>query len=167
MNVQQSTTSTAAVARRGPASQAVGRTVRVLCVEANQAIGSIFQLFLERAGYEVTLVEDCEHAWRLLMSRGADLLLTEYRMPLSTGPEFVGRVRAAGMRLPIILVLGSLESLEGWERKKLDVSGILLRPFTQEQLLSTVKTALTRRSGSKHSRGIRLGVDNKPGEEGL
>lgn len=132
--------------RRGP--------VRVLCAESNQAIGSVFQLFLERAGYEVTLAGDVEHALELLMAEGADLLMTEYRLPTSTGPELISRVRAAGLPLPIVLVIGSLEALGDKQFDQLDVSGILLRPFTQEQLLDVVKKALTRQPGSKRKRGL-------------
>jgi Response regulator receiver domain len=58
---------------------------------------------LLRDGYEVDAA-----AWVALQSRSYDLLITDNQMPGLSGAEFVRKLRAAQMTLPVIFASGGL-----------------------------------------------------------
>jgi two-component system chemotaxis sensor kinase CheA len=68
---------------------------------------------LEAAGFEVTTASDGEDALRLLRAQGADLVVSDVRMPRLDGLGLTRRIRqeARLSRVPVVLV-SSLDSEE-------------------------------------------------------
>ena len=96
---------------------------------------------LIRSAYQVDTAKDGEAGWEALQTRNYDLLITDNQMPKISGLELVTRLRSAGMTLPVILASGAMpEELNRlpW----LQLSATLLKPFTPNELLGTIKNIL-------------------------
>ena len=96
-------------------------------------------------GHEVREAPDRVSGLRLWRDEGADLVLADIAMPDMTGFEVITTLRAKGATVPIIAILSSLiVSDVGLVReiKALDAVHLLAKPFTCEQLMDAVASAL-------------------------
>lgn len=121
-----------------PASAQARPTHRILVVDDDIGIRQSNAEFLISCGYQVDAAEDGAAGWDALHASKYDLLITDNNMPKISGVELVKMVRSARMALPVILASGAMPPGE----LNLQLSGTLLKPFTADQLLGTVKQAL-------------------------
>jgi CheY-like chemotaxis protein len=120
---------------------------RILMVEDDPDILRISAKVLIRDGYQVITAEDGLVGWKTLRANKFDLVITDHNMPKLTGLELVTKIRRANMTVPVILASGSLPTEELERHPWLQLAATLLKPFTNSQLLETVKSAL-RNAGS-------------------
>jgi len=69
-------------------------------------------------------------------------VITDHKMPKVTGVELLKKLRAARMDLPVILVTAALPREEFTRQPWLQPAATLLKPYTVEELLGTVKEVL-------------------------
>jgi len=69
-------------------------------------------------------------------------IVTDVRMPEMNGLELMRRVRAMGVRLPVIVMTGHGDVSLAVEAMKVGASDFLEKPFSDEDLLAAVKAAL-------------------------
>jgi len=118
--------------------------LRVLCAEDSSDLRECLHEVLNRAGYEVTAVENGEQAWDEVQSSGYDLLVTDHEMPQLTGAELALRIRTQGMSLPIIVITGSGSFYTPARCRFLDISAVLEKPFALSDLSEAVGRTLCR-----------------------
>ena len=97
---------------------------------------------LINSGYAVDVAEDGAIAWATLQRNNYDLLITDQNMPKVTGLELVKKMRAAHMALPVILATGAVPIDELNRHPGLQLAATLAKPYTNEQLLGTVREVL-------------------------
>jgi len=119
------------------------RSQRILVVEDEEAIRQIYSEALIRYGYQVDTVEDGEAGWNALNTAGLDansydLLITDNRMPKLSGVELIQKLRLAHVEVPVILSSWALPA----NANELHLAAILLKPFSPDQLLQTVRQVL-------------------------
>ncbi|MBC7714636.1 MAG: sigma-54-dependent Fis family transcriptional regulator [Rhizobacter sp.] len=100
--------------------------------------------FFKQRGYNVVTYEDARIALEEIENRKVtvDVVLSDFKLPVMTGVDFIKRIRKLNMVLPIILMTaeGSLEvSLEAIEAGAYD---FVLKPLHFPQLLISVQRAL-------------------------
>ena len=99
-------------------------------------------------------------AWQALSTDCYDLLVTAHDIPKLTGVELVRKLRAARMALPVVMATGTLPTEEFIRQPWLQPAAMLPKPYTAEEMLSTVKKAL--READSNPDGSRLSmVSNK------
>jgi len=81
--------------------------MRILIVDDDPAICAISARILVHSGYAVDVAPDGESAWDAVGVQRYDLILTDQNMPRLDGTGFIGRLRAAGLRIPVILMTGA------------------------------------------------------------
>jgi len=116
---------------------------RVLVVEDEPPLRAVLERILRSAGYHVAGAGSGEEALRLVAAsrEGFDLLVTDMVMPGMTGRELADRLRARQPGQSVLFMSGySPELLE--RRAGGDVGPLLLKPFTPEELLAHVRSAL-------------------------
>ena len=116
--------------------------VRILYVDDEPSLRRFGELVLLRSGFAVDTAADGEEAWEALRSREYDLLVTDNHMPNLTGLELIGKVGAAGLRLPIILASSIVNTLTKHDLPLFECGALLAKPFTPNQLVSAVHDLL-------------------------
>jgi two-component system chemotaxis response regulator CheY len=90
--------------------------------------------------------EDGAAGWEALQANHYDLLITDHDMPNVSGVELIGKVHAAHMALPVIMATGRFPEHELAQNPVLQLAGTLLKPFTLDTLLDTVRSVLRKAS---------------------
>jgi DNA-binding response OmpR family regulator len=114
----------------------------ILVVEDDVAIRRLNTAVLLRSGYAVDIAEDGAAAWEALNADNYDLIITDNSMPKVTGVELLKKLRAARLELPVIMATGTLPIQEFARYPWLQPAATLVKPYTIEALLDTVKKVL-------------------------
>ena len=125
-----------------PAPGRTNPTPRILVVEDDVVVRQLNAKVLAGSGYQVAAAEDGAAGWEALHANDFDLLITDHAMPRLTGLELVKKVRSARMPLPVILATGTLPEEEIERHPWLQLAATLLKPFSPDQLLETVRAVL-------------------------
>jgi len=116
----------------------------IYCVDDDTDILSLYQIILENAGHEVTLLSSGEEAFNAIYKRNPDLIILDEKMSDCSGMEICLRIRKdkALPYIPIIMVTG-VDSKEG-KIKSLEegIDDYILKPFDHEELLAKVMVML-------------------------
>ena len=117
--------------------------LRVLVVDDEEGIRTLLQLWLRRAGHEVTCV-DCGHeAAKLIRSCRFDLVLTDVVMPDGDGYELIAFVKKLQPAARIVAISGGGRYLAGADclkiAKGLGAHAVAMKPFTAEQVLTLIR----------------------------
>ena len=115
---------------------------RILVVEDDDFFRQLNARVLLRSGYEVDTAEDGAAAWQSLSADRYDLLITDNNMPKVSGVELLKQLRSARMALPVIMATGTLPEEEFTRFPWLRPAATLLKPYTGEEMLRTVKKVL-------------------------
>ncbi len=115
---------------------------RILVVEDDQCIRYLNTEVLSLCGYQVDGAEDGAIGWEALNAHTYDLMITDNSMPKMTGVELLAKLNAARMALPVIMATGSPPEEEFARQPWLRPAATLVKPYTVEQLLGTVKKVL-------------------------
>lgn len=109
--------------------------VVVLCVNVLQALG-----------YAVKGANRGEAAVELMRKEPFDLLVLDYKMPGMSGFEVFQQARALHPGMSVVLVTGHGTPEIINEANRLGFTGILLKPFTSDELRGTVEKVLADRA---------------------
>src|SRR5688572_11744260 len=93
--------------------EVVAAAGRVLVVDDEPSMRQMLSIALRRAGFDVTVVESGKHALAILESDGADVLVTDLRMPEMSGIELLEQSRRIDPSLSVIIMTayGSKETV--------------------------------------------------------
>lgn len=115
---------------------------RILVADDDRDLRQLNIEVLIRSGYETDAAEDGAAAWAALQVKAFDLLITDHNMPRLTGVELVKKLRSARLAVPVILATGTLLAAELDRNRNLQLEALLLKPFTTDELLRTVREVL-------------------------
>jgi DNA-binding NtrC family response regulator len=118
------------------------RLGRIMLVEDDPDLRGLSAEALVHEGYEVDFAENGIRAWKALHLKRYDLLITDNNMPRMTGLQLVGKLRSAGIELPVILASGTAPPEALLKDTTLRFSAVIPKPFTLDQLVQTVKRVL-------------------------
>jgi signal transduction histidine kinase len=116
----------------------------IYCVDDDVDILSLYQIILDNAGHEVSMLSSGEEALAAIYKRNPDLIILDEKMSDCSGMEICQRVRNDKSLpfIPIIMVTG-VDSKEG-KIKSLEegIDDYILKPFDHEELLAKVMVML-------------------------
>ena len=113
--------------------------VVVLCVNVLQALG-----------FAVKGANSGEVAVDILRKEPFDMMVVDYKMPGLTGFDVFAQARALHPDLAVVLVTGHGTSEVVNEANRLGFTAILLKPFTSDELRSTVEKVLGKLGQETH-----------------
>ena len=90
-----------------PASALPVPSLRLLVVDDEPDLCTLYELTLLREGYDVECAGSVEEGWALLQSRapgGYQLVITDMRLPDGTGLDLLRRMDEAGRREKAIII---------------------------------------------------------------
>lgn len=117
---------------------------RVLLLEDDPAIADTMLFALRREGLEVEHVSWLTEARQQLQLSPPDLALFDLGLPDGNGLDLCRELRAAGSRLPLIIVSARAEE---WDRVlglELGADDYLAKPFSPRELVARVRALLRR-----------------------
>ena len=123
---------------------ATAKRCRILVVEDDAAIAEEVRATLDQQNYVVDLALDGDTAVRKATRGAYDLLIMDRMLPNLDGLIVIERVRAAGLRVPV-LVLSALSGVDDRvQGLKAGGDDYLTKPFANAELLARVEALLRR-----------------------
>jgi DNA-binding response OmpR family regulator len=120
---------------------------RILVVDDDEDIRRLNVEALAGSGYKVDAAADGAAAWDALQFNHYHLLVTDYNMPKMSGVDLLLKLHTARMSLPVILVSGTIPTDRLKRHPWLQIDATLLKPYTPEELLATVRNVLCATNG--------------------
>jgi len=110
--------------------------MRILVVEDERITRASLARRLESWGHAVTAATDGEEAWTYFCASEFDLVITDWEMPVLTGPELIARIRASTQAAYVYIIMltsrnDKADIVGGIEAGADDYVG---KPFDREEL---------------------------------
>ena len=134
--------------------------MRILWVEDDPRLGPMIARALNEDGVDLTLVEGGTEGAERALSETWDLVMLDRRLPGLDGLSIVGKIRAAGSDVPIILLTAMSDVDDRVIGLTSGADDYLVKPFAYAELLARVRL-LTARSAARRTGSMRadLAVD--------
>jgi putative nucleotidyltransferase with HDIG domain len=115
---------------------------RILVVDDELPIAELCHRLLTKNGYAVRTASNGHDAMDLLRSDHYDLLITDIRMKGMSGLELIAAAKKLNESLAIVVITGHGTITTAIESLKLGSLGFVIKPFTQEELYTSIHHAM-------------------------
>jgi len=122
-------------------TQATGK--RILLADDDASIRLVLSQALAREGYQVRACGNASTLWKWVKDGEGDLILTDVMMPDENIFEVLPRIRLERPRLPVIVMSAQNTLLTAVAAAEHGAFEYLPKPFDLDELLATVKRALS------------------------
>jgi DNA-binding response OmpR family regulator len=116
---------------------------RLLVADDSETVLLMLQRRLEMAGYEVTTATDGREALAAVEEAGEehepDLILLDAMMPNMSGIEALQKLRAAGSKVPILIISAHLDAQEPERMRALGANDCVPKPFEWDTLIARIE----------------------------
>ena len=121
-----------------------GKGEAILVVDDDEAVSEVAAELLQNAGYTTLVAKDGEEALALYTEnyRNVRLVLTDMMMPKMDGASLIRSLRAAQSNIKIIAMSGLMDKEKLMKMAGVESSAFIMKPFTGETLLKTVRSTL-------------------------
>ncbi len=115
---------------------------RIAIVDDEVRMAEAMAAALERSGYDCATFASAETALAALLERGADVVVTDWRMSGLDGLELLRRIRAARPEVPVILVTAYGDIPSAVKAMREGAFDYVTKPFDNDELRGLVARAL-------------------------
>ena len=116
---------------------------RLLVADDSETVLLMLQRRLEMEGFEVITATDGQEVVDLLGSGDKpDLILLDAMMPNKSGIDALRELRAAGHRMPVLMISAHLDAQEPKRMMSLGASGCVPKPFEWDDLIERIEELL-------------------------
>lgn len=133
------------------------KKLSILVIDDEVSLETIYTSFLSKIGADVTYCDHPQKGWQQIEKVEYDLIITDLKMPVITGDEFITIVRESKLNklTPIILCSGFINKLVMTEMAREGKVYFLPKPFDSQALLDMVSKVLgvKRSEPSKDNKG--------------
>ncbi|HXH76332.1 MAG TPA: ATP-binding protein [Bacteriovoracaceae bacterium] len=121
---------------------------RVLVLDNEVQILNVLDAFLKDEDYVFIGSTVPQDALDFLTKASVELIITDFSMPEMTGAQFAEEARRIGYTGPL-LYMTSAKFIEQYnkDKKELEISGLIIKPFNREEVMTTVNLALKSHGG--------------------
>lgn len=123
----------------------------VYVIDDDDAVRHSLEFLLKTAGIEVRGFESAKAFLEMLPQIKTGCIITDVRMPEITGIDLLRRVKESGLDIPVIVITGHGEISLAVEAMKIGAVDFLEKPFDDDLLLASVRSALNKEANTaKH-----------------
>jgi DNA-binding NtrC family response regulator len=140
---------------------------RVLVVDDEARMASVVSAALERGGWECEACADGEAALAALDARGADAIVTDWKMPGMDGLELLRRLHARRPALPVILLTAHGDVRTAVAAMREGAFDFVTKPFDNDELRACVGRALELDRLQRENRWLRAEIASRYAPESV
>jgi two-component system nitrogen regulation response regulator GlnG len=115
---------------------------RVLVVEDQEEIAEILGEMVESLGYDVRYAATIKDAVAHVRGDAPDAILLDVVLPDARDTEGIDQLKAAGPKIPVIMVTANVDEDLGRELLKRGAFDYIMKPFDRDQLDRGLAAAL-------------------------
>lgn len=120
---------------------------RILIVEDERAVARGLEYSLKKEGFEVLWADTGVRALALIGRQTPDLILLDIGLPDMSGLDLCRRLRAEGLRQPILMLTARDEELDKVLGLELGADDYIVKPYSLREVISRVRAHLRRAYG--------------------
>ena len=118
----------------------------VLFVDDDPKAGDLMQRFSESASFSCKVFQEPELALAEFKQHGADLIVSDLRMPGMSGTDLLQAVRALNDTVPFIIITGYANIDDAIEALRLGANDFIKKPFDMDELQVLIGRTLGHRA---------------------
>jgi DNA-binding response OmpR family regulator len=120
--------------------------VEVLVIEDEVRLARALAEGLESRGFTVTMRHDGQSGYQQAKEREADVIVLDLMLPVLSGAEVCARLRAEGVRTPILVLTAREGESDETDVLNLGADDYLRKPFSYDVLVARCRALLRRAS---------------------
>ncbi len=117
--------------------------IKILLVDDEENILTIFRLILERSGYAVDIASTAEEALAKVRSNTYQLCLLDLNLPDMHGSELARQIHQIDPGIKKLMVTGDSSGIHAEIALNINTDGFILKPVNKVALINAVEMALT------------------------
>ncbi len=123
----------------------------VLVIDDDENLRDTIGVLLEREGFKAVLASDGKSGLDQASLGKPDLILADLRLPDISGFEICKRLRASGVKIPIIVLSAVGEEIDKVLLLETGADDYVVKPFGTRELLARIRAVLRRSPGEPES----------------
>ena len=137
---------------------------RIFFVDDDPKAGELLLRFARDAAFTAEVFRDPREALAAFTERGADLVVSDLRMPGLTGIELLQAVREIDPEVPFVIITGYANVDDAIEALRLGATDFIKKPFDMEELQRRIEHTLEHRALQAENRRLRAALAEVRGE---
>ena len=120
----------------------------ILIVEDDITYGMMLKTWLSKKGFQVASVSSIARAQKHLETEGADLILSDLRLPDKDGIDLLKWLGEQGLSIPLIMMTSYADIQSAVQAMKLGASDYVAKPVNPDELLKKISEAVKQPAAS-------------------
>ena len=127
-----------------PMRKSLSETISILVVDDEENLRHMLRVLLSRQGYQVDLAANGEEALQMVLDGRYDFILSDIKMPVMDGAEFLEKAVADGVPGTVIMMsaYGTMDTAIDCMKK--GAYDYISKPFKNDEILLVLKKAVER-----------------------
>ncbi|MBI1811409.1 MAG: response regulator [Nitrospirae bacterium] len=114
----------------------------ILIVDDDQYVLESVSVLLKEYGYSISTCSNGVDAVAMFLKNNFDVVLTDIKMPVMSGIEFLGKIRETNKDIPVIMMTAYAEIDAAVAAIKNGAFDFLIKPYKPEYLLHSIEKAI-------------------------
>ncbi|MFT3706779.1 MAG: sigma-54 dependent transcriptional regulator [Archangium sp.] len=131
---------------------------RILVVDDEQSIREFLEVLLARSGHVVELAASLQEAQVMLARRGADLVISDFRIGNDSGIDVLKAARALTPPAEVIVITAYGTPASAVQAMRQGAYDYIAKPFDNDELMLLVDRALEKRALSEENRQLKASL---------
>lgn len=112
----------------------------ILIIDDERDISRLYKIIFENIGYNVVLADNGKMAWQILQTGYFmfDIIISDNRMGVMSGLDFVKNLRRFNKAVPIIIFTGTTGDISQENRRSLGINMVLGKPVENDEIVRSV-----------------------------
>lgn len=143
------------------------KTTRILFVDDDVVTGRVMQRNCDNAQYQCKVFQNARECLKTFSSEGADVVITDLRMPGMNGFDLLSELRNIDQDVPILVMTGYSSVENAVEAMKRGASDFIKKPFDFSELRLLMERALKNARLRNENKLLKRQLDQKQHRFGM